>query len=72
MGWVLRIKSFKNMGVILIFKNPSFRGRGFTKKTINRGDYLKRGAWTVSRFMRGLSKKEGVVFLRGAIPQCTL
>ena len=28
-------------------------------------DCLKRGAWIVCRFKRGLGKKEGVVFLRG-------
>ena len=50
---------------ILIFghslKSLNFKG-GFHKKLINRRDYLKRGAWTVCRFKKGLVKKEGVVF----------
>ena len=35
------------------------------KKTIYMRDYLKRGAWTVCRFKRGLDEKEGMVFLKG-------
>ena len=43
-------------------------GRGAYEKPVYRGNYLKRGAWTVSRFKgRGAWQKEGVVFLRGLI-----
>ena len=46
-------------------------GEGGHKKSIYRGNCLKRGgAWTVCRFKRGLGQKEEVVFLRGGlIPQ---
>ena len=45
----------------LIFKG----GWGGPRKTIYRGNCLKRGTWTVCRFRgRGLDEKEGVVFLR--------
>ena len=40
-----------------------------------RGDYLKKGAWTVCKFKEGLGKKEGGggdVFERRLIPQWTL
>ena len=37
------------------------------------GDCLKGGGvWTVYRFKRGHVEKDGVAFLRGVIPQCTL
>ena len=35
-----------------------FLGRGFTKKNYIGGTCLKKGAWTVCRFKRGLAKKE--------------
>ena len=37
----------------------------FMKSKCIRGNYLKRRAWTVSRFKRGLGKKEEVVFFDG-------
>lgn len=40
----------------------SMKGSG--KNNIKGGGYLKRGAWIVLRFKRGLGEKEGV-FLRG-------
>ena len=53
-------------------KNPIFRL--VHEKPTNWGvDCLKRGAWTVWRFKRGLGKKEGVMLLKGGLrPQCTL
>ena len=39
------------------------------------GEEMTKGVgenWTVCRFKRELGKKEGVVFLRGLISQCTL
>ena len=46
---------------------------GGLQKTIYRGDCLKRGAWTVCRFKRGLGKKEGSgIFFGGLIPQSIL
>ena len=59
----LRIKSF----IYPIF----FFDGGFTKNQYRRGDYLKRGAWTVFRF-RGDWQEKGGVFKGGLIPQCTL
>ena len=38
--------------------------KGQEKNKIKGGGYLKRGAWIVLRFKRGLGEKEGV-FLRG-------
>ena len=45
-------------------KNQIFFG-GQHGKPIQRGDYLKYGAWAVCRFKSGLGKKEGMVFLKG-------
>lgn len=51
----LRMKNFNKYG-------GSMKGSG--KNNIKGGGYLKRGAWIVLRFKRGLGEKEGV-FLRG-------
>ena len=40
-------------------KNPILMGGGFTKNQYIGGDCLKREAWTICRFKRRLSKKEG-------------
>ena len=46
-------------------KNPSL-GAGSRKTNILRGDCLKRGAWTVCRFLRRLAQREvGGVFEGG-------
>ena len=66
MRWVLRIKTFNIMGVHWKIRILGGEGES-TKKTINR--CLKSGAWTVSRFKRGLRKKEGVnIYLGSHIP----
>ena len=55
-------------------KNSTFRGAGH-EKPIQRGDCLKRGAWTVCKFKGGRTWQErggGVVFFEGLIPQCKL
>ena len=59
--------------MVLKMKNLNFTGV-FTKKPIQRGDWLERGAWTVFRFKRGRLRKEGRsgVFDRGLILQCPL
>ena len=45
------------------WKNPIFREGGVTKKQYIGGTCLKKGAWTVCRFKRGLAEKEeGAVF----------
>ena len=46
-------------------KNPIFRGGEYEKPTYSGRDCLKREAWTVCRFNRGIGKKEGVVFSKG-------
>ena len=66
--WV-RMKNFNILGGSP--KNMIFTG-GSQKKQYTGGNCLKRKAWTVCRFKRRLYKKEGVVFLRGGTPQCTL
>ena len=54
------MKNF-NIIILILLKNPIFRRGGVHEKTIcffwgvNR---LKRGAWIVCRFKRGLGKKE--------------
>ena len=59
MAWELRIK--KNYGGSL--KNLIFRG--LTKKPICSGGCLKRRAWTVCRFKRGIGEKEGEGVFKG-------
>ena len=62
---VLRMKNSIILGVH--WKIRLLEVEGFTKKKYRGEDCLKRGAWTVFWFKRGLRKKEGVVFLRGAL-----
>ena len=52
----LRMKSVNIFGV---HWKIWFLGVGVHKKPIQRGDCLKRGAWTVCRFQGELGKKEG-------------
>ena len=59
----------------MIFRgfNENLGREGFTKSSVQGGDCLKRLAWTVSRFKRGLGKKEWVVFEGGRVDtQCTV
>ena len=61
MGWGLRIKILKIMGV---YWKIQFSGGSQEKQYW--GDCLKKGAWTICRFDRGLEEKEeGGVFKRG-------
>ena len=62
-------EKFKYYGGSL--KNPTFIKNQYIRGGGVGMDCLKRGAWAVCRFKRGLGKKEGVMFLR-LIPQCTL
>ena len=61
----LRMKNFNILGVR--WKVRLLEGRRGSRKTkIEGGNSVKGGdAWTVYQFNGGLSKKEGVVFLRG-------
>ena len=45
---------------------------GGSQKSYLKGGLSYKGAWTIFRFKKGLGEKEGAVFLRGLIPQCTL
>ena len=66
---VLRMKNFN----ILEVHWKIWLLGGVQEKPIEGGDCLKRGAWTVCQFKGVLTRKSGVVFLRGAmIPQSTL
>ena len=59
----LRMKNFNIMEGPL--KNPIFKRGGFPKNQCIRGNCLKRGAWTLSRFNGeggGLAKRGGGVF----------
>ena len=46
--------------------------KGQEKNKIKGGGYLKRGAWIVLRFKRGLGEKGGVFEGWGLIRQCKL
>ena len=48
-----------------ITKNLKWVILTFHKKQTYRGDYLKREAWTICRFKRGLGRKEVVGVFEG-------
>ena len=47
-------------------------GGGGSQKINRKEELPKSRAWTVCKFNMGLGEKEGFVFLKGLIPQCTL
>ena len=61
------------LNLICFFGGEGGGGAG-SLKTNNRGELPKNGGLGQFADLRrgGLDKKEGVVFLRGLIPQCTL
>ena len=62
---VLRMKNSIILGVH--WKIRLLGVQGFTKNKYRGEDCPKRGAWTVCQFKRWLRKKDGVVFLTGAL-----
>ena len=67
---MLRMENFNILGVD--WKIWLLSG-GSRKTIIERGDYLKREAWTFCCFKVGLGKKEGGGFFEGGLRhQCTL
>ena len=66
----LRMKNFNIMGFT---QKSNFQGGRELQKLNKQGDCLKRGAWTVCRFKRGLDKNErSGIFDGGLTRQFTL
>ena len=58
-----------NHKILWRFTEKSNSRRGVMKKTIYRGDCLKRGLGQFADLKRGLAKKRGMMFLRGVDTQ---